>query len=535
MNTRVWWIAAAATVALAALGSPAAAGRVEPGGNGRPVPASLRCDHVVDADSLVAHLARGGRFLCSGITVQGAVDLTAIGVVQGVVACRGCTFTGRVDGQHVVFERELDLVETTFARDVDFGGAHFEQPVLFGVAATTDRCGALVETGVQPPPEFRRSADFAYATFDDLAVFEGMRFLGKANFTSSRFRAVARIGNAGFCGAASFADASFSREAVFSHATFARVDFAGAVFARPADFRQATFGPTADFSETTFAGRADFSQISVPGSASFASAHFGAGAYFEQVRLGRIVAADWPALAAPVRGPRPLLVFEDASVDGPLTLKGAELFGGVRLNSISARAIVIEQAEFDSRSALFMSDVTAAALSISPDDLAQHLRAPAAAERLAALRMVEATAKTDGNLGRANDARYQIQVLESADDWWPQRVGDAALYRWVAGYFVQPLRPVVWLVVAILVAASLRAVHRQAEDAEQPRKPGRVARAAGRFAAELAYTITPGGDKDQKPPLRRAELTVYAVLLGCFVLSLANTNPTLRQMVEGLL
>jgi uncharacterized protein YjbI with pentapeptide repeats len=534
MNTRVWWIAAAATVALAAVGSPAAAARVEPGGSGRPERASLRCDHVVDADALVAHLARGGRFLCSGITVKGTVDLTAIGVVQSVVACHGCTFTGRVDGQHVVFERELDLVETTFARDVDFGGAHFEQPVLFGVAATADPCGALVDTRVQPPPVFGRSADFAYATFDDLAIFEGMRFLGRADFTSTRFRAVARLGNARFCGAASFADASFSREGVFSHATFDRVDFTGAVFARPADFRQATFGPTADFSETTFAGRADFSQISVPGRASFDSAHFLAGAYFEQVRLGRIVAADWPALATPGRGPRPFLLFEYASVDGPLTLKGAELFGGVRLNSVSAGAIVIEQAEFDRRSALFMSDVTAGALSISPDDLARHLRA-SPAERLAALRMVEATAKTDGDLGRANDARYQIQVLENADDSWPQRVGDAALYRWVAGYFVQPLRPVVWLAVAILVAASLRAVRRQADDAEQPRKPGRVARAAGRFAAELAYTITPGGDKDQKPPLRRAELTVYAVLLGCFVLSLANTNPTLRQMVEGLL
>jgi uncharacterized protein YjbI with pentapeptide repeats len=534
MNTRFWWIAAAATIALAAVGSPAAAARVEPGGTGRPERASLRCDHVVDGDALVAHLARGGHFLCSGITVRGGVDLTAIGVVRGVVACRGCTFTGRVDAQHVVFERELDLVETTFARDVDFGGAHFEQPVLFGFAATADACDALVDPRVHSPPVFRRSADFAYATFDDLAVFEGMRFLGRADFTSTRFRAATRLGNTRFCAAVSFADASFSREGVFSHAAFDRVDFTGAVFARPADFRHATFGPIADFTETTFAGRADFSQISVPGKASFASAHFVAGAYFEQVQLGRIVPADWPALATPRRAPRPNLVFEYASVDGPLTLKGAALFGDVRLNDASARAIVIEQAEFDSKSALFMTDVAAGALSISPDDLARHLRA-SRAERLAALRMVEATAKTDGDLGRANDARYEIQVLESADDSWPQRVGDAALYRWVAGYFVQPLRPVVWLVVAILVAASLRALHRQAEDAEQDRTPGRVALAASRFAAELAYTITPGGDKDQKPPLRRAELTVYAVLLGCFVLSLANTNPTLRQMVEGLL
>jgi hypothetical protein len=128
-------------------------------------------------------------------------------------------------------------------------------------------------------------------------------------------------------------------------------------------------------------------------------------------------------------------LFDNASVGGPLTLKGASLFGGVQLNSVSARAIVLEQTAFDSTSALYMSNVTAGALSISPADLAKHLRA-LPTQRLAALRMVEATAKTDGDLGRANDARYQIQALESADDSWPRRAADAALYRSVAGYFV---------------------------------------------------------------------------------------------------
>ena len=271
---------------------------------------------------------------------------------------------------------------------------------------------------------FRRSADLAYATFDDLAVFEGMRFLGKADFTSARFRAMARLGNTRFCAAASFADASFSHESVFSHADFDRADFTGVVFAGPADFRHAAFGPTADFNETTFAERADFSQISVPGKASFVNAHFGAGASFGQALLGQNLQAllgpgGSPALAAAGRGPRPLLLFDNASIGGPLTLKGASLFGGVQLNSVSARAIVVEQAAFDSTSALYMSNVSAGALSISPDELAKYLRA-LPAQRLAALRVVEATAKADGDLGRANDARYQIQVLESADDSWPR-------------------------------------------------------------------------------------------------------------------
>ncbi len=164
--------------------------------------------------------------------------------------------------------------------------------------------------------------------------------------------------------------------------------------------------------------------------------------------------------------------------------------------------------------------------------------------------MVEATAKANGDLGRANQAHFQMQVLESADDPLPQRIADAVFYRSVAGYFVQPLRPVVWLLGLIFVAAMLRAAangegkppvaEKRKRTASEPDPPadglGTVARAASRyvkrFALALAYSVMPG---DTTPPLRRLELTVYAVLLACFMLALANTNPTLRQMVDGLL
>lgn len=528
---KVRWIAASVLAAgVASAGSPAAAAPTGAPQLAEAERSALRCARVVRADELEAHVAGGMRVLCAGATVRGNLDLTGIDV-KGVFACSGCTFSGDFDAWHVVFDRGIDLSGSTFRGRVNFRGARFEGPALFG----SSPAGADCKTGAAarvPGTSFRGTADLAFATFGDVAVFEGARFVKGADFTSARFHGVARFGHTHFCEAAAFPAASFAHDSFFAHASFDReAHFEGAAFGGALDFRQARFGPLASFSEAAFGARADFSQISVPGLASFADARFGGDALFRQVLLGHddeALVIEPTAAAVP-----PLLSFDHASLGGPLNLKYAKLFGGVQLGSVSAPSISLERSEFGSGSSLYMDDFTAGALSIRPADLEEHLEA-ASEQKLAALRVVEATAKADGDLGRANDARYRLQVLESADDPLVQRIGDVALYRGVAGYFVQPLRPVLWLLVVICAAALMRAVREQAHDAERP-PPGRVVRAASRFALALAYTVTPGGDKDDTPPLRRLELTAYAALLGCFVLALANTNPTLRQMVEGLL
>ena len=56
-----------------------------------------------------------------------------------------------------------------------------------------------------------------------------------------------------------------------------------------------------------------------------------------------------------------------------------------------------------------------------------------------------------------------------------------------------------------------------------------------KFAHALEYTLTRRGEVPAEPkPLCRLELTIYAVLLACFALALANTNPTLRNMVDAI-
>src|SRR5215207_6931164 len=104
---KIRWIAAAAAFAAAAASGSAATAAPFPGPPGSAEGSSLRCDRPIRAALLQAQLARGGRFLCAAATVRGDIELSQIGAVRGVFACTGCTFAGRLDARHVVFEREI--------------------------------------------------------------------------------------------------------------------------------------------------------------------------------------------------------------------------------------------------------------------------------------------------------------------------------------------------------------------------------------------------------------------------------------------
>ena len=198
------------------------------------------------------------------------------------------------------------------------------------------------------------------------------------------------------------------------------------------------------------------------------------------------------------RTTEPRLSFDHASVGGTLDLTYAELFGLLQLTWLASPSISLESAQFGSGSSISLADFTAGALSIRPAELKRYLSADSE-QRLAALRVVEATAKANGDLGRANQAHFQMQVLESADDPLPQRIADAVFYRSVAGYFVQPLRPVAWLLGLIFVAAMLRAAangegkppvaEKRKRTASEPDPPtdglGTVARTASRYREEV--------------------------------------------------
>jgi hypothetical protein len=157
--------------------------------------------------------------------------------------------------------------------------------------------------------------------------------------------------------------------------------------------------------------------------------------------------------------------------------------------------------------------------------------------------MVEASANVRNDLSVANDAHYDLASLRSDGYWWPWRMLDRAFYGGIAGYFVRPFRPMVVLLLLAAILAVVRTV-RAGSVSAQPRRSRRwqpsIARAGAwlhRFTTELLdglARIGRGATADPPSLGRRLETFTYRVLIVCALLGFANSNPTLRQMLDAL-
>lgn len=449
----------------------------------------------------LAALLEGERpVMLENITVTGLVDLSGVRTVSVPFVCRGCRFEGGLKARHVHFERTVDLGGSTISRQADFEGARFNEALLLGEGAT-----------IEP------AAQFAFASFEDIVDFAGAGLGARADFSSARFQALARFSSAIFAGDAAFAAAKFGQESLFAGAMFlAATSFDGGVFGRLADFRGAQFTGQATFLNADIGGRADFSRAVFMDQARFDDARFAGDGLF--------VGTEFTAKATPSAS------FENASVDGRLDFTAAFVHGLTQMLKLAAGALVFTDTAFGERTVLHMNKVSTTELTLALEDVEEIAQA---GDQLEALRRIESTAKEAGNLDLANDARYRLQEVASRDDWPPRRLADIVLYRWVAGYLVRPLRPLIWLLGLILLASLVRTVI--VEHRARRWQDWRIARTSGRFVKQLAYTVTPKGGGDETPAHRRIELGIYALLLACFLLGLANTNPTLREMVDALI
>jgi hypothetical protein len=466
--------------------------------------AAARRPKTVLAAALAKDLVAGRPVVEEGVAIRGDIDLKHAGKVGTVFVCNSCTFGGRIIARHVEFERGIDLSGSTFKKNIDLEGARFREPALFG-RAESDR-----------QTDFRQRVDLAFAAFDDLAVFRGTTFGGAADLTSAHFGSVARFGDTIFEDDALFDEAIFARDASFSRANFGRrASFDGAAFGGVSDFRQAGFAGAAGFEETVFRGRAEFGRADLLGETSFVDARFASDALFVGSEFGR---GD------------PALSFDHAGVGGNLDLDEARLAGSVDFRHAVVRSLSLDAIEYDGSSKIYVDSLAAGDAAVDLHD-APHIRGTAK-EQQKILADAETTAKSQGNLRLANDLHYRRQVLASHGDSWIRRIFDIALYRYVAGYFVRPFWPLAWLLGLVFLITVFRAAQAEPPEDAEPPKPGRI----GRFVQKLAYTVTPHAPEENPPsPLRRLELSVYAVLLVCFVLALANTNPSLRDMVNALI
>jgi hypothetical protein len=429
----------------------------------------------------------------------GDLDLSARETITRPFRCRGCRVDGRLLAADVTFERTVDLTGSAILGAADFTRASFGDVASFARASFAGR------------------ARFDSARFGDDVSFEDACFESEARFAAVEFGGEASLG-------ASSDSLAFEQDARFENARFAeRADFRGRSFGREAVFQRADFRGTADFSRTKFAGTARFREARFDGGATFVGALFRDEAGFESATAGDSVDFGDALFLAK------LSLFDFAS-DGELSLDGSELEGPLAVSD----------------------DTTAGDLRLDFDGALAALERqgdPGFEESF--LRLVESTAQQRDDLALANDARYERRKLLARDDGRPRRLGDYLFYRGVAGYLVRPSHPLVTLLVVALLFSAVHRYRPQRLWRRFPRRGrlphlGRLGRVGAELPALLGATYgrlrlvvkspaeAPSGPEGGHGWLVRAEAWIYRALVVVFLFALANSNPTLRQMLDAV-
>jgi len=185
---------------------------------------------VVPAQELVRQAARGEPIDVVGATVEGDVDLRPLGTVPRPFRCQRCHFTGSLKAADVIFERILELSQSTVGGRLELGAA----------------------------------------VFKDRVSFEGTRLLDTADLVAARFLADVSFAGGSFVGDATFRTARFDAKADFVQRQFgARSDFDGVVFADGASFLLAEFIDAARFRGAELRGGGSFRLIRLHTGAAF--------------------------------------------------------------------------------------------------------------------------------------------------------------------------------------------------------------------------------------------------------------------------
>jgi Pentapeptide repeats (9 copies) len=473
----------------------------------------------VTGDDIVRELRAGHAVVLDGVRVDGPLYLAGGGaggdtdVIRRVFKCRGCTFAGPVSAPDVTFERTVDLSGSTFEGDVDFTGATFQAPVLFGAGGGED--------GYPRTVRFEGRVVFSLAVFGEFASFGASAFKAEAAFRNTRF-ADTSFATVVFKDVAAFDGASFRGAAIFNNA---------AEFAKIVSFNEADFRNRTDFSTAVFDEGATFSSAQFANGASFLAAEFNAPA----ANVGEAARFDGAASAGDLDFT--FATFESESKQPRVLLALGNLVCG---GSLIFRGTTFTKTDWIAMERLKVRDLVLDVDVVSQINLEE--------DRQEILRSIEESAKSRGDIGDANDAHYALNVRRSAgyDPVW--RALDYVFYRGAAGYLVRPFRPlIVLLVLATLLSLGryLRRPRDATRDEAGSRRPLRrlvlrVGRWWSGFLMCVLDTLTLAGPRrgsaKGEPALgERLEIIVYRLLLVCALIGLANSNPTLREMVDTLM
>lgn len=443
--------------------------------------------------------------------------------------CRACQIDSLTLG-NVTFARAVDLSGSTIDGPVHASGAVFDGAVLLG--GTT----------------FGADVDLADAQFSDVVDLSGATIVGAARFDDGRFGGDARFDNIDAQGPASFVAAAFAHRASFSGvradgltprhpATGAGCGpslVSGGGFEQRVDFRQASFAGDVDFRQMCVVGTAAFSQTSFTGVMSAAQAHFSDEATFDGARFAggaSFVDAHFDALTS----------FARVVAGGRLDFEAAS-FGGIPVFSHLGSTGVVSFVDARFRDKVIFDNVDAKELDLAFADVPRM-----GAARADVLVLIEDGARGRGNIALANQARFRRLALQGRTGSPLHRGADWFFYRVVAGYLVRPLRPLLWLLAAVLVASLLRTVGGASRRRTGPiseRLESGIHGSLSRYLLNVERTVgvavakkaSRADDTDQPMATVRQwlEWGLYKGLLVAFIVGVANSNATLRQMLDAI-
>jgi hypothetical protein len=519
----------------------------------RPVAAEAKLriafDAQVDPNSLpssrlLAQVRAGLPVELAGALVEGDLDLREIGIVTQPIRCIGCTFDGNILASDVEFRRIVDLTGDHFRGSVDLRGAIFDDAFLLGAGEQASRIDG--------------SAQFPLSTFRDRAAFDGSVFSGDADFSGATFMTDVSFADAMFRAAATFEFASFGGNTSFSSTgeqlatsgagsssepcsaqTTQGISFLGATFRGAADFRQRDFCGDADFRSSAFLQALDLTLARFEGRARFDNVVFGDRTSFRVVTFGGNADFDGSAAAGPLN-------LQAAIAEHGFSLFGVSVIGLLSLSEMSWS----EQWDAGGLSTGSLTmDLSSVTLIRGPKDKEDILA------------QVERSAAARGDLAAANNARYELLSYQAARVGGVHHIVDSLGYRLIAGYLVRPSHPFFVFLGLLIVVALIRTASRykslaargstaDAQPSGSPKAGGRLRaseRATLAFLGGLAETtrraIHPRPDIAEEQTdlhdyrvaaLVGAEYLAFKVLIALMLLGLANSNNTLRQLIDAV-
>jgi uncharacterized protein YjbI with pentapeptide repeats len=214
--------------------------------------------------------------------IRGNVNFNDIYFSGPVNFYDGTNLTGGANFEKSVFSRSANFRNTVFSCEADFSSAAFKGSTYFNGVHFADIANFDYAT-------FKRLSYFNNVCFNDEARFDDAKFYDEVEFNNVVFKSVAAFRWSEFYNETQFNNATFNEDAQFDKARFKdKVEFKNYTkFNETASFRDATFTMLADFEDAQFSKKADFTDTEFNDDAKFKRATFNGYANFTDVTFNK--------------------------------------------------------------------------------------------------------------------------------------------------------------------------------------------------------------------------------------------------------